>query len=200
MTTKQRAALRSMGAMMEPIVLPEMISDEKIAEIRASKDWAPRGNKGQRPNHNILGGVGLSKLRMQDLNQQDADMYELWKETETDVEMYMMDDAEYVLTGYGTSARIAKSVVKILRAEGIKAGLIRPKKLFPFPEKAFDELDYNRVKGILGVEMSIPAQYTEDVKNVVRGRAPIATSLRSGGEIVERNDVLAAARKLCGAK
>lgn len=187
------------GAMMEPVILPPMRSEEEVAAIRASKDWAPRGNKGG-PNHNILGGVGLSKLRMQDLNTQDAEMYEKWKETEVDVEMYLTDDAEYILTGYGTSARVAKSVVNTLRSEGIKAGLIRPRKLFPFPEKAFSELDYTRVKGILDVEMAIPALYVEDVKNAVCGRAPVETSLRSGGEIIERRDVLAAARKLCGAK
>jgi len=188
------------GAMMEPVVLPPMRSDEELEAFRAAKDWAPRGNKGQRPNHNILGGVGLSKLRMQDLNQQDAELYEQWKQTEVDVELYMMDDAEYVLTGYGTSARIAKSVVKALRAEGIKAGLIRPRRVYPFPEKIFDELDYNRVKGILSVEMSIPAQYAEDVQNAVHGRTPIVTSLRSGGEILETADVLAAARALAGVK
>jgi len=184
------------GAMMEPILLPPMKTDEELAEIRETKkSWAPIGKKGG-PVHNVLGGVGLSKLRLQDLNKQDEELYEKWRATETDVEEYMIDDAEYIMTGYGTSARIGKSAVNILRSEGIKYGFIRPRKLYPFPEESFRALDYGRLKGILGVEMSIPAQYTEDVRDLVAGRIPVRTNLRSGGEIIERADILDAARLL----
>lgn len=188
------------GAMMEPVVLPPMKSDEELAAIRESKkDWMPIGKKGGHV-HNVLGGVGLSKLRLQDLNVKDAELYEQWGKTEVEYELVNMDDAEYVITGYGTSARIASSAMRILRSEGVKVGMIRPKKLFPFPTEAFENLDYSKIKGILSVEMSIPAQYVEDVKNAVRGRCPIGTSLRSGGEIIERDDILDAARKMFCAK
>lgn len=184
------------GAMMEPVVLPPMKSDEELAAIRESKkSWIPVGRKGG-PVHNILGGIGLSKLRLQDLNEQDAALYDGWKESEVEVEEYLTQDAEYIITGYGTSARISKSAVDILRGEGLKFGLIRPKKLFPFPEESFRKLDAGKVKGVLCVEMSIPAQYAEDVRSALAGRIPVATSLRSGGEIVERADVLHAARAM----
>ena len=184
------------GAMMEPVDLPPMKSDEELAAIKASKkDWLAVGKKGG-PAHSILGGIGLSKLRLQDLNMKDAELYERWKATETEVEEYMTDDAEYIMTGYGTSARIGKSAVGILRSEGLKFGFIRPIKLYPFPEESFRKLDSGKVKGILSVEMSIPAQYAEDVANAVAGRIPIRTSLRSGGEIIERTDILDAARRL----
>jgi 2-oxoglutarate ferredoxin oxidoreductase subunit alpha len=48
--------------------------------------------------------------------------------------------------------------------------------------------------------MSIPPQFTYDVEAVVRKRAPIATCLRSGGEIIERSAIMEAAKKLYGAK
>ena len=186
------------GAMMEPVVLPPMRSDEELETIRESKrSWTSRGRKGG-PVHSILGGVGLSKLRQQALNEKDAALYESWQETEAEAEEYLTDDAEYILTGYGTSARICKSAVDVLRGEGLKFGLIRPKKLYPFPEESFSKQDYSRVKGILCVEMSIPAQYAVDVRHVVPGHIPVATSLRSGGEIVERVDILQAARALAG--
>jgi 2-oxoglutarate ferredoxin oxidoreductase subunit alpha len=184
------------GGMMEPVNLPPMKSSEELAAIRETKkSWAPIGKKGG-PVHNILGGVGLSKLRLQDLNQKDDKLYESWKASETDAEEYLLDDAEYIMTGYGTSARIGKSAVNILRSEGLKFGFIRPKKLYPFPEESFQKLDYGRVKGVLSVEMSIPAQYAEDVRSIVAGRIPVRTSQRSGGEIIERTDVLDAARLL----
>jgi len=184
------------GAMMEPVELPPMKSDEEVAAIRRSKKaWTPTGKDGG-PARSILGGIGLSKLRLQDLNQQDESLYEGWKTTEVEAEEYLPDDTEYVITGYGTSARIGRSAVNILRGEGHKFGFIRPKKLYPFPEESFRKLDYGKLKGILSVEMSIPAQYAEDVKSIVAGRVPVRTSLRSGGEIIERADILDAARLL----
>ena len=108
----------------------------------------------------------------------------------------MVDDAEVILTAYGISGRIAKSAVDILRAEGYKAGLIRPITVNPFPYKSFENLDYSRVKAILDVEMSIPALMIYDVKMAVKDRLPIETCLRSGGNIMNRDDVVAAAKKL----
>ena len=105
----------------------------------------------------------------------------------------MVEVAELILTAYGISARICKSAVKLLRAEGIKAGLIRPITVHPFPAAAYDRLDYHRVKAILDVEMSIPAQMLEDVQAAVLGRCPIETCLCSGGNILSRDAVMAAA-------
>ena len=186
------------GAMMEPVELPPLRPDAELEAIRESKrSWAPRGRHGG-PVHNVLGGVGLSKLRLQDLNEVDARLYAQWAETETDVEEYRTADAEYILTGYGTSGRISRSAVDILRAEGLRFGLIRPRRLYPFPTAAFRGLSPAQVKGILCVEMSIPAQYAEDVRGAVLERIPVETCLRSGGEIVERADILAAARAMAG--
>ena len=61
---------------------------------------------------------------------------------------------------------------------------------------AYDHIDYSRVKGILDVEMSIPAIFLEDVQVAVKDRARVETCLRSGGNIMSRDAVLAAARKI----
>ena len=45
----------------------------------------------------------------------------------------------------------------LLRAQGVKAGLIRPITVNPFPCAAYDHIDYGRVRAVLDVEMSIPA-------------------------------------------
>jgi len=112
------------------------------------------------------------------------------------VEEYMTEDAELILTAYGISGRIAKSAVNLLRNEGIKAGLIRPITVYPFPNAAYDRLDYSKVKAILDVEMSIPALFVDDVKAAVMGRAPIETCLCSGGNIMSREAVIESAKKL----
>ena len=122
-------------------------------------------------------------------------MYESWQK-EARAEEYLTEDAELILTAYGISGRIAKSAVNLLRAEGIKAGLVRPITVYPFPYEAYDRLDYTRVKAILDVEMSIPALFVEDVNAAVKGRTRIETCLCSGGNIMSRAAVLKAAKKL----
>ena len=101
-----------------------------------------------------------------------------------------------VLTAYGISGRICRSAVKLLRAEGIKAGLIRPITVSPFPYSAYDQIDYSRCRAVLDVEMSIPAQFVEDVKVGVKDRCPVETCLCSGGNLMSREAVMAAARKI----
>ena len=59
----------------------------------------------------------------------------------------------YCIAAYGTTARIAKSAVKKARAKGIKAGVIRPITVWPFPSEAYAKAA-DKVKAFLGVEMS----------------------------------------------
>ena len=186
------------GTMMEPVVLPEPLSAEEVAAIRATKTWAATGKKGG-PQHKVMCGPGLdTRISQEDMNRRDAALYESWKSTEVEYEDYMTGDAEVILTAYGISGRIAKSAVGILRAEGIKAGPIRPKKVYPFPDEAYDTLNFAALKGIVSAEMAIPAQFTVDVENVVRGRTRIETALSSGGQILDRSTIVETARALCG--
>ena len=184
------------GTMMEPVVLPDPLTDEQIAAIRATKTYAATGKKGG-PQHKVMCGPGLdTRVSQMQMNIQADEMYRGWKETEVDYEDYLTEDAEIILTAYGISGRIAKSAVNILRSEGIKAGLIRPKKVYPFPDVAYEKLPLEKLRGIVCAEMSIPAQFAEDVSNVVHGRTKIVTALSSGGEVLDRSTILDAARSL----
>lgn len=48
-------------------------------------------------------------------------------------ERHYLDDCEIVVVAYGSVARSALKAVKILRSEGVRAGLFRPVTLWPFP-------------------------------------------------------------------
>lgn len=182
-----------LGTMMEPVELPEALSEEELARIRAEKTWAARGNRGGEP-HSILCGPGLSStLDQQTLNIRDAEMYARWEESEQEYEALFTEDAELIITAYGISGRIAKSAVSILRREGYPVGLIRPLKVNPFPVEAYERLDFSRLKGVLSAEMSIPAQFAVDVKHALCARAPLHTVLSSGGSILERERIIEAA-------
>ncbi len=190
------------GAMMEPVILPPMMSDEAIAaERKANESWAATGRKGAPEKHKVSCGERPGcKMPLEEKNKMDWAMYESWKENEVEYEDYLTEDAELIITGYGVTGRIAHSAVDLLRREGYKVGLIRPKKIHPFPEIAFEKLYYSKLRGILSCEMSIPPQYYYDVDAVVRRRTPIATCLRSGGEIISRAAIIEEAKKLYGEK
>ncbi len=184
------------GTMMEPVQLPPAKTDEEIAAIKESKrKWAAVGHKLDYANRAWIQPGNWNTLVMEQCNKDAAAMYESWQK-EAMVEEYQTEDAELILTAYGICGRIAKSAVNLLRAQGLKVGLIRPITVYPFPDAAFDKIDYSKVKAVLDVEMSIPALFIEDVAAAVKGRAPIETCLRSGGNIMSRDAVIETAKKL----
>lgn len=184
------------GTMMEPVILPEMKSDEELAAMKeAKRSWACVGHPLDYAHRSWIEPGHWRTEDMQRANEDAAALYAGW-EKDTAAEEYLVDDAQVVLTAYGISARIAKSAVNLLRAEGIKAGLIRPITVHPFPYSAFDHIDYGRCRAVLDVEMSIPAQFVEDVKAGVKERCLIKTCLCSGGNIMRREAVIAAVRNI----
>ncbi len=184
------------GSMMEPVVLPDMKTNEEIQAIQDSKkDWACIGHKLDYANRSWIQPGQWQTSAMQRVNEEAAELYNSW-EDQAEAELYLVDDAEIILTAYGISARVAKSAVNNLRKEGIKAGLVRAITVNPFPYKAFDQLNYSNIKGVLSVEMSIPAQYVTDVEKAVKERCKIETCLCSGGNVITREAIIAAAKNL----
>ena len=184
------------GTMMEPVELPEMMSDEEIAAIReGKKKWACIGHPLDYAHRAWIQPGQWDTNKMQAVNEEALRLYSSW-EKDVMVEEYCTEDAEVVIVAYGISGRIAKSVVEMMRAEGKKVGLIRPITVHPFPKASFEKLDYGTCRAILDVEMSIPAQLAEDVDHAVRGRCPIETCLCSGGNIMSREAVVEAVEKL----
>ena len=185
------------GTMMEPVELPEMKSDAEIAAIKDSKrKWACIGHELDYANRAWIQPGCWSTAVLQQTNEDADAMYRSWAENDVQVEEYCMEDAEVVLTAYGICGRIAANAVDALRSQGVKAGMIRPITVYPFPYAAYDKIDYSKCKGIVSVEMSIPAQFAEDVKAAVKERCAVTTCLCSGGNIMSREAVLAAVKKV----
>ena len=172
------------------------IFEQSDEEIKAAKekfaDKACTGHEPFKQHFCFPGSVGTGQ---EIANKEAEKMYATW-DKDVRVEKYLTDDAEIIFAAYGISARISRAVVKQLRAEGIKAGMIRPITVSPFPYEAFSSLDFNQVKGILDVEMSIPAQMRWDIDHAVQGRCPINECRRSGGQLLTNDQVLEGARQL----
>lgn len=185
------------GNMMEGVVLPEM---RDLNTLPDKSDWVITkrgpGPNTQFGNKRIVSSWQNTGEELEVTNKAFAEVIEGWKKNETRYDAYQMDDAEVVFAAYGTSARVAKAVVNKMRAEGIKAGLLRPITLFPFPEKPFAELDPAKVKKVICLEMSIPGQLVEDVRAFVDKKIPVEHFGRSGGVILKPEEAYAASKKM----
>ena len=183
-----------MGTIMEPVELPPERSAEEVRALKEQcRSWAAIGHDSYKEPRATI-DAGRWDTKEQERNCKKAE--ELYKSWPSEAETLYLDDAEVVVTGYGICGRIARSAVKLLRAEGCKVGLIRPKTLYPFPSDVFAGLDFGRVKAILDVEMCIPAQVVDDIRLAVTDRCPIETCLHAGGEIMGRDEVISAAKAL----
>ena len=172
-----------LGQMMEPVVLPERI--ESLPE----KPWATTGHKNSRP-HNVANSLYLTASDLEDLVRERYERYAVIEETEQEAETYLTEDADIVLVAFGGAARVARSAVNAAREQGIKAGLVRPITLWPFPTRAIEAV-VPTAKAFLDVEMNM-GQMVEDVRLAVAGRVPVEFYGRTGGVIPTPDEVLAA--------
>ncbi len=180
-----------LGQMMEPVTFGETKSKRQVPE----KTWATTGTEMKRP-HNVINSLYIEPNTLEKLVLERYEKYAQIEACEKKYEAYKTDDADFILTAYGSVARICKNAIDALRAEGIKVGLIRPITLWPFPFDAYLEHTKN-AKGILTVEMSM-GQMVEDVKIAVNGKVPVHFFGRTGGNIPYPNEIIAEVKKLIG--
>lgn len=179
-----------LGQMMEPVSFPE------ASEVKPSeKPWALTGHQNKRP-HNIVNSLYLKPEELEAKVLERFERYRQAEAAEQRYDEYCCDDAEYFITAFGASSRIAKSAVDLARAEGIKAGLIRPITLWPFPRDIIDRRTA-QAKGFLSVEMSM-GQMVDDVRLVVNGRVPVEFYGRTGGMVPTPQDVAAKLKEMAG--
>jgi 2-oxoglutarate ferredoxin oxidoreductase subunit alpha len=162
-----------MGQMKEPVVFPE-----RIAEL-PQKEWA-LGGRGEGPSRYLCSLI-LDAMEMERHNWKLVRKYNEIEKNETRFEEYMTDDAEIIVIAYGTTARIAKGAIKRVRKDGVRAGMIRPITLWPFPKQVLNDMA-SRVKTFVVFEMST-GQMLEDVQIALQGKADIVFHGRPGGVV-----------------
>jgi len=176
-----------LGQMMEPVELPEPVDLSKLPQ----KPWAATGAKGRDPNIILSFDLSPDNLKKMNLELQ-AKYAEIrknevrWEETET-------ADADIVIVAYGTIARIAKTVILMARAEGIRLGLFRPITLWPYPYEPLRALA-DRASTVLTVEMSA-GQMWEDVRLAVAERAQTPFYGEMGGIVPTPKGILSEVKK-----
>ncbi len=164
-----------MGQMMEAVEIKPSPTRDRPAD----SSWALgfMGERGGRKSH--LHSLFLAPEPLEEHNRRLQKKYAAMKAAEQRCETYMMNDAELLIAAYGTTARISRSAVNKLRAEGHKVGMIRPITLWPYPYDTFATIPAS-VKHILVAEMNA-GQMVDDVKVATGCRYPVSFYGRMGG-------------------
>jgi len=183
-----------LGQMMEPVVLPEPRPILKPDEIRKHKPWALTGYGDDDSRRSIV-----KSLRMQpdELEKHVFKLFSKYEKAEKElvrVETMGVEDADVVIVAFGTVARIAKEAIELLAEKGVKAGLIRPISLWPFPYDAFDKIT-SKTKVVISAELSM-GQLIQDVRIGVGKRFPIKLLNRTGGMIPTSLEIAERTKKI----
>ena len=169
-----------------------MRSDAQSRKVER-KPWAVTGTRGKRP-HNVVNSLHLQPEDLERTNIERFKRYDRIKAAEQRAEEYLTEDADIVLVAFGATSRIARSAVNKARAAGIKAGLIRPITLWPFPTDAI--LRAAETAGaFLTVEMNM-GQMVDDVRLTMCGKKPVEFFGRAGGIIPTPAETLTVIERL----
>ena len=167
------------GQMMEPL---ELLDDETIPP---EKSWAVIGTRETRKN--LISSIYLEPDELEAHVRKLEAKYKKAAELEARHELYRADDPEVLLVGYGITSRVLRSVVDMLRKEGIRAGLFRPITVWPFPSEAL-RYAARRAQMVLVVEMST-GQMVEDVRLALDGRVDVEFFGRADGNVPMADEV-----------
>lgn len=168
------------GQMLESVTLPEPVDKAPIPA------WALDGSVN--PKDNLITSIYLGHDELEAVNVKLQEKYQLIEQCEQQVEEYKTDDAEYILVGYGIVSRVIRSAVKKLREQGIKAGMIRPKTLFPFPKESLTQAA-EKVNEFVCIELS-NGQMIDDIKLAIECSKPVHLINRMGGNIPSVDEVV----------
>jgi 2-oxoglutarate/2-oxoacid ferredoxin oxidoreductase subunit alpha len=176
------AADGNLGQMMEPVELKESYPNNYD-----HSGWALTGAK-EREGH-IITSIYLDADEMEEYIHKLYRKYAEIERAETRYEEFETADADVVIVAYGIVSRVVRSAVELLRQDGIKAGMVRPITLWPYPKAVIRRLA-DQAKFFLACEMSM-GQMVEDVQLSVEGLRPVYFFGRSGGNVPTPAEVVA---------
>ena len=176
--------------MMEPVEMPDFV-DFKIDPEK--KPWACTGWKpGDDPEkRGVINSIYISTEELAVHNDVLQAMYKEVTENEQQWEYYNCENAEFIITAFGTVARIAKSAINELKEQGINVGLVRPITVWPFPYDAVAKaVNAESVKAVLDVELN-EGQMLQDVKLAVNGAKPVDFYGHCGSQMPTTDEIVA---------
>lgn len=171
----------AIGQMMEKVNFGEYVPHF------VEKPWATTGKTKDR-NRNYITSLFIQPEKMEAHNNKLEAKFKQIHDNEVRFEEIQTRDADYLFVAYGLSARICHKAVDLAREKGIKAGMLRPITLWPFPAPRLFELA-GQVKFMLTIELN-SGQMVEDVRLAVNGKIPVAFYGRMGGMLPTPEEIV----------
>ncbi len=172
-----------LGQMMEPVEFKEPKTDAEIAEQgKQHHDWCIHENiDGPDRHHNEINSLEIDPNVLERHVLALDKKYKEIQANEVNFEEYNINENnEMVCVAFGTAARIVKSAIDELNAEGKNIGLIRPITVWPYPYEAIQNAVHSKVKCVNVFELNL-GQMVEDVKLAVNGKVPVHFMGKVGG-------------------
>jgi 2-oxoglutarate ferredoxin oxidoreductase subunit alpha len=101
-----------------------------------------------------------------------------------------IEDADIILIGYGSECRPALDAVRQARAQGIRAGLLKLKTVWPVPERQIRAAAH-QASTLLAVEMNV-GKYAGEIERISAGLCDVRRVTKNRGLIHTTGEVLAA--------
>ena len=111
----------------------------------------------------------------------------------TSYDEFNIEDAEIVLTAFGSMTRNIKAAMNVLRERGLKVGCFRLITLSPFPNERISELS-KQGKDFIVVEMNMGQMY-KDIKYAINGNSNVSLINRPCGEWLSVEEIVEAVLK-----
>lgn len=103
-------------------------------------------------------------------------------------EAWQMEDAEVAVVAVGIVARAAREAVAAARERGVRAGLLRPITLWPFPVDVVYEAA-SRLRTLVVAEMNL-GQMRLEVERAAGGRTAVVGCHRADGECIAPEEIV----------
>ncbi len=196
------------GHMREKLVIPEEGEVEIVSRLRTSlgkgvdyHPYLPRED-GRLPMsdfggehkynvtglfHDMWGFPSNNPKVVNELLRHLVDKIENNVRSITRYKEHFLEDAEYIMVSYGSSARSAIHLAKNRRAKGEKIGVLELQSIWPFPVEMVREKCAN-AKAVLVVEMNM-GQVMAQVKAAVRKPNRVFLANRIDGKLITPADI-----------
>jgi len=204
------------GHMTEKVVIPAAeqieivprrythLKPREYLPFRAGPDGIPdmvRAGEGYRfhitgVTHNEKGYLSANAETQQKLVRRIVEKIRSRAEEITRCEEVELEDAEVVVVAYGITARVALRAVQIARERGIRAGLLRPQVVWPFPERRIRELAARpEMSGFVVAELNL-GQIFYEVERCAGGGVPTTLLSHAGGAVHHPEEIFEAVQQL----
>ena len=170
-----------LGQMMEPACFGK----NPYPEVDNSS-WALTGAKGREGK--VIASVAPDEKKQNQHIYNLFKKFEVIKEQETSYEEFNVEDADIILTAFGSMTRNIKAAMTVLREKGLNVGCLRPITLSPFPDERILELS-KQGKDFVVVEMNMGQMY-KDVKYAVNGNSNVSLINRPVGEWLSVEEIV----------